>query len=116
MRKTLVSSVALALTLLVSTIASAAPSLLADDQAMLDAANKKGITVPDSIIDERVAIVIHKEFKDDHSAFVNAIQAKGYTEASFRTAEREHILVQAMRYQMKKEAAATTTQADVVPK
>ncbi len=74
---------------------------------MLDAATKKGITVPDSMIDERVTTLIHAEFNDDHSAFERAIQAKGYTEASFRTAEREHILVQAMRYQMKREATET---------
>ena len=72
---------------------------LIDRQLILQEFKKKDFAIPQHIIDERVDEIIRTEFGGDRQAFIRTLQAQGYTMTKFREAERDKIIVQAMRYQ-----------------
>ena len=72
---------------------------LIDRQLILQEFKKKDFNIPQHIIDDRVDEIIRTEFGGDRQAFIRTLQAQGYTMAKFRDAERDKIIVQAMRYQ-----------------
>lgn len=63
----------------------------------------RGASIPDYIIDDRVATVIREEFGGDRAAFVRTLKAQGYTATQFREIERDKVVVQAMRSQFAKD-------------
>jgi parvulin-like peptidyl-prolyl isomerase len=71
---------------------------LIDRQLILQEFKKKDFQIPQQFIDEHVNTIIHDEFGGDRSAFVRTLQAQGYTMTKFQNAERDKIIVQAMRY------------------
>ena len=74
-----------------------------DERALLDLYKKRGYSIPESFIDERILAIVHRDFGDDAAAFLKNIQAKGYTEVTFRDALREMVIVEAMRQRMQAE-------------
>jgi parvulin-like peptidyl-prolyl isomerase len=71
---------------------------LIDRQLILQEFKKKDFQIPQQFIDEHVNAIIHDEFGGDRQAFVRTLQAQGYTMTKFQNAERDKIIVQAMRY------------------
>ncbi len=72
---------------------------LIDRQLIIQEFKKKEFQIPQRFIDERVDTIIREEFGGDRQAFVRTLQAQGYTLTKFREAEKEKIIVQAMRFQ-----------------
>ena len=72
---------------------------LIDRQLILQEFKKKEFAIPGHLIDERVESIIREDFGGDRQAFVRTLQAQGFTMTKFREAERDKIIVQAMRYQ-----------------
>ena len=71
---------------------------LIDRQLILQEFKKKDFQIPQQFIDEHINTIIHDEFGGDRQAFVRTLQAQGYTMTKFQNAERDKIIVQAMRY------------------
>jgi parvulin-like peptidyl-prolyl isomerase len=71
---------------------------LIDRQLILQEFKKKDFQIPQQFVDEHVNAIIHDEFGGDRQAFVRTLQAQGYTLTKFQNAERDKIIVQAMRY------------------
>lgn len=72
---------------------------LIDRQLILQEFKKKEFQIPERIITERANEIIRNEFGGDRQAFVRTLAAQGYTMAKFRQAERDKVIVQAMRFQ-----------------
>lgn len=72
---------------------------LIDRQLILQEFKKKEFQIPQHFVDEHVESIIRDEFGGDRQAFVRTLQAQGYTMTKFRDAERDKIIVQAMRFQ-----------------
>ncbi len=72
---------------------------LIDRQLIIQEFKKKDFKIPDNIVNDRVETIIREEFGGDRQAFVRTLQAQNFTMAKFRDAEREKIIVQAMRFQ-----------------
>lgn len=64
---------------------------------------KEGATIPEYVIDDRIAQIIRSDFGGDRSAFVRTLKSQGYTVTKFKQVEREKIIVQAMRQSHVKE-------------
>ena len=71
---------------------------LIDRQLILQEFKKKEFAIPAHLIDERVEGIIRDDFGGDRQAFVRTLQAQGFTLTKFRDAERDKVIVQAMRY------------------
>ena len=71
---------------------------LIDRQLILQEFKKKDFQIPQRFIDDHINTIIHDEFGGDRQAFVRTLQAQGYTLTKFQNAERDKIIVQAMRY------------------
>ncbi len=71
---------------------------LIDRQLILQEFKKKEFAIPSHLIDDRVETIIREDFGGDRQAFVRTLQAQGFTLTKFRDAERDKIIVQAMRY------------------
>ncbi len=72
---------------------------LIDRQLIIQEFQKKEYQIPSHLVDEKVESIIRDDFGGDRQAFIRTLQAQGYTMAKFRDAERDKIIVQAMRYQ-----------------
>ena len=72
---------------------------LIDRQLILQEFKKKDFNIPQHIIDDRIAEIVRTEFGGDRQAFIRTLQAQGYTMTKFEDAERDKIIVQAMRYE-----------------
>lgn len=72
---------------------------LIDRQLILQEFKKKEFVIPERIINERVESIIREEFGGNRQAFVRTLQAQGFTMTKFRDAERDKVIVQAMRFQ-----------------
>ena len=72
---------------------------LIDRQLILQEFKKKEFAIPSHMIDERIETIIREDFGGDRQAFVRTLQAQGFTMTKFREAERDKVIVQAMRYQ-----------------
>ena len=86
---------------------------LIDRQLILQEFKKKGFNIPERIINERVDSIVREEFGGDRQAFVRTLQAQGYTMTKFRNAERDKVIVQAMRFQnVKSDFIVSPTKVD----
>lgn len=72
---------------------------LIDRQLILQEFKKKEFVIPERIINERVESIVRDEFGGNRQAFVRTLAAQGFTMTKFREAERDKVIVQAMRYQ-----------------
>ena len=72
---------------------------LIDRQLILQEFKKKEFSIPPSLVEDRVNTIIREEFGGDRQAFVRTLQAQGYTMTKFKDAEKDKIIVQAMRFQ-----------------
>ena len=72
---------------------------LIDRQLILQEFKKKEFAIPPSMVEDRVNTIIREEFGGDRSAFLRTLQAQGFTMTKFKDAERDKIIVQAMRFQ-----------------
>ena len=72
---------------------------LIDRELILQEFKKKEFAIPPSLVEDRVNTIIREEFGGDRQAFVRTLQAQGYTLTKFRDAEKDKIIVQAMRFQ-----------------
>ncbi len=72
---------------------------LIDRQLILQEFKKKEFAIPAHLIDEKIDSIIREDFGGERQAFVRTLQAQGFTLTKFRDAERDKIIVQAMRYQ-----------------
>ena len=72
---------------------------LIDRALILQEFKKKEFSIPPHVIDDRLNEIIRTEFGGDREAFNRTLQAQGYTMTKFRDAERDKIIVQAMRIQ-----------------
>jgi peptidyl-prolyl cis-trans isomerase SurA len=72
---------------------------LIDRQLVLQEFKKKGLQVPDYVLDDRINEIIRDEFGGDRSAFLRTLSAQGYSLSRFRQIEMEKVKVQAMRHQ-----------------
>lgn len=72
---------------------------LIDRQLILQEFKKKEFAIPTHLIDEKIAEIVREDFGNDRQAFMRTLQAQGFTLTKFRDAERDKIIVQAMRYQ-----------------
>ena len=72
---------------------------LIDRQLIIQEFQKKEFQIPAHMIEDRIQEIIRSDFGGDRQAFIRTLQAQGYTMGKFRDAEREKIIVQAMRYQ-----------------
>lgn len=82
---------------------------LIDRQLIIQDFNKNGYKLPPYVIDEHVKTIIREEFGGDRGAFVRTLQAQGYTLTKFKDAERDKIIVQAMRAQKVKVETAVSS-------
>ena len=72
---------------------------LIDRQLILQEFKKKEFSIPSHMIDDKIDSIVREDFGGDRQAFVRTLQAQGFTMTKFREAERDKIIVQAMRYQ-----------------
>ncbi len=72
---------------------------LIDRQLILQEFKKKEFVIPERIINERIETIVREEFGGDRQAFVRTLAAQGFTMTKFRDAERDKVIVQAMRFQ-----------------
>ena len=72
---------------------------LIDRQLIIQEFKKKEYQIPPQMIDDRITTIIREDFGGDRQAFIRTLQAQGYTLSKFRDAERDKVIVQAMRYQ-----------------
>ena len=72
---------------------------LIDRSLILQEFKKKEFAIPPSLVDDRITTIVREEFGGDRQAFIRTLQAQGYTMTKFRDAERDKIIVQAMRFQ-----------------
>ena len=72
---------------------------LIDRQLILQEFKKKDFSIPQHIIDDRTEEIIRNDFGGDRQAFIRTLQAQGLTMSKFKDAERDKIIVQAMRFQ-----------------
>ena len=72
---------------------------LIDRQLIIQEFKKKEYQIPQHMVDDRIETIIREDFGGDRQAFIRTLQAQGYSMTKFREAERDKIIVQAMRYQ-----------------
>lgn len=72
---------------------------LIDRQLIIQEFKSKDYQIPQRFVDDRVDTIIREEFGGDRQAFIRTLQAQGYTLTKFREAEKEKVIVQAMRFQ-----------------
>ena len=72
---------------------------LIDRQLIIQEFKKKEFQIPQHMIDDRIDTIIREDFGGDRQAFIRTLQAQGFTLTKFRDAERDKIIVQAMRFQ-----------------
>ena len=72
---------------------------LIDRQLILQEFKKKEYNIPEKIISDHIDQIIREEFGGDRQAFTRTLAAQGFTMTKFREAERDKIIVQAMRFQ-----------------
>ena len=72
---------------------------LIDRQLIIQEFKKKEYQIPQHMVDDRIETIIREDFGGDRQAFIRTLQAQGYSMTKFREAERDKVIVQAMRYQ-----------------
>ena len=87
-----------------------------DSPAMIAEFKKRGYTIPDALVDERINDLVRGTFHGDHAVFVQTLTAQGFTEEKYREVEREKIMAQAMPYQLMKDAQTVKGKVLIIPK
>jgi len=80
---------------------------LVDRLLILEEFERRGFTIPDAILDDRVAVIVREEFSGDQARFEQTLKAQGYDLASFRKMQRDTIGIQEMRRQAAKDVPTT---------
>ena len=70
---------------------------LIDRQLIIQEFKKKKFTIPEYVIEDEVQRIIREEFGGDRQAFLRTLNAQGYTINKFRDAQRDKVIVGAMR-------------------
>jgi parvulin-like peptidyl-prolyl isomerase len=70
---------------------------LIERELIIDAFDKMGASLPDSVIDEKVEEIIKNRYDRNRSAFTKTLQANGVTQTQFREQIKEQLIVQIMR-------------------
>ncbi len=70
---------------------------LIDRQLIIQSFAKDKFELPDHFVEERVNDIIRESFGGDRQAFIKTLQAQNYSLTEFKKAEKERIIVQAMR-------------------
>ncbi len=83
---------------------------LIDRTLILQEFKLKGYTIPDYLIDERIAEVIKDSFGGNRQAFVRTLAAQGFTLEKFREFQRDSVIVQEMRRQVAKGTGTVSDQ------
>ena len=71
---------------------------LIDRELLIQEFARREYVIPEDMVDERIATIVREDFNGDHAAFITTLNKQNYTEERFRQAERDKIVVQAMRY------------------
>ncbi len=72
---------------------------LIDRKLIVQEFNKKGLTLPERYVRERIESLIREEFGGDRAAFIKTLKAQGFTLKRFEQMETDKLIVQAMRSQ-----------------
>jgi peptidyl-prolyl cis-trans isomerase SurA len=75
----------------------AALSDLIDRQLIVQEFKKKEYSLPEYVVDDQIQNIIKEDFAGDRRAFLRTLNAQGYTLAKFRDAQRDKVIVGAMR-------------------
>jgi len=75
----------------------AALSDLIDRQLIVQEFKKKQFSLPEYVVDDQIQNIIKEDFAGDRQAFMRTLNAQGYTLAKFRDAQRDKVIVGAMR-------------------
>ena len=84
----------------VTELRTAAVKELIDRQLVLQEFKKmeaKGASIPDYIVEDHIQTYIRGQYNGDRAAFIRTLDAQGMTLAKFKEAERDRIIVSAMR-------------------
>ena len=84
----------------ISAFRKAALEDLVDRELILQDFGRKGYTIPEEILDGRVAAIIQEECGGSHVAFAAKLARENLTEEGYRQRERDGIVVRAMGYQV----------------
>lgn len=72
---------------------------LIDRKLIVQEFNKKGLTLPERFVRDRIESLIREEFGGDRAAFIKTLRAQGLTLKRFEQMENEKLIVHAMRQQ-----------------
>lgn len=76
---------------------------LIDRTLILQEFKKKGYSIPEYMVDDRIQKVIREEFGGDRAAFVKTLQSQGFSVARFRQVQKDNIIVSSMRAMKQRE-------------
>lgn len=72
---------------------------LIDRKLIVQEFKKKGLTLPERYVRDRIESLIREEFGGDRAAFIKTLRAQGFTLKRFEQMENDKLIVQAMRSQ-----------------
>ena len=75
----------------------AAVNELIDRRLILQEFKKKGATIPEELVDQRIESIVRDKFGGDREAFLRDLERQGYTLKRFRELDRDKIIVIKMR-------------------
>src|ERR1700736_5933939 len=75
----------------------AALSDLIDRQLIVQEFKKKEYSLPEYVVDDQIQNIIKEDFAGDRQAFLRTLNAQGYSLNKFREAQRDKVIVGAMR-------------------
>jgi parvulin-like peptidyl-prolyl isomerase len=70
---------------------------LIDRQLIIQSFTKEKYEIPDFLVEQQIKRIIQESFGGDRNAFVKTLQAQSYTLGEFKKAEKDKIIVAAMR-------------------
>lgn len=70
---------------------------LIDRELIVQSFNKEKFELPEHFVDQRVDDIIRESFGGDRQTFIKTLQAQNYSLTEFKKAEKDRIIVQAMR-------------------
>lgn len=70
---------------------------LIDRQLIIQSFAKEKFEIPDFFVEQQVKKIIQESFGGDRNTFIKTLKAQNYTLGEFKKAEKEKIIVQAMR-------------------
>ena len=70
---------------------------LIDRQLIIQSFNKEKYEIPDFVVEQQIKRIIQESFGGDRNTFIKTLQAQSYTLGEFKKAEKEKIIVAAMR-------------------